>query len=95
MVIEIFRVTRGNKYEPKDTLWWNDDVQKTISEKKYYKHLHHHMSDENIQKYIEARRNAKKVVSEARGKENTISRKMTKMISIRWLSLEKERHKKL
>jgi hypothetical protein len=39
--------------------------------KKYYKRLHHNMSDENIQKYKEARRNAKKVVSEARGRAYT------------------------
>jgi hypothetical protein len=31
-----------------------------------YKHLHHNKSDENIQKYKEAKRNAKKTVSEAR-----------------------------
>jgi hypothetical protein len=30
----VFRVTRGNKFEPKDTWWWNDDVQKVINEKK-------------------------------------------------------------
>jgi len=34
MTIEVFEVTRGNKREPKDTWWWNDDVQKTINEKK-------------------------------------------------------------
>jgi hypothetical protein len=32
--IEVFEVTRENKREPKYTLWWNDDVQKAISEKK-------------------------------------------------------------
>jgi hypothetical protein len=58
-------VTRENKRESKDTWWWNDDVQKTISEKKEcYKRLYHHKSDENIQKYKEARKNAKKTVSE-------------------------------
>jgi hypothetical protein len=34
MAIEVFRVTRENKREPKDTWWWNDDVQKPIGEKK-------------------------------------------------------------
>jgi hypothetical protein len=34
VAIEMFRVTRGNKREIKDTSWWNDDVQKTINEKK-------------------------------------------------------------
>jgi hypothetical protein len=66
--IEAFGVTRGNKCEPKDTLWWKDDVQKTISEKKEcYKRLYHNRSDENIHKYKETRRNIKKSVSEARG----------------------------
>jgi hypothetical protein len=34
VAIEVFGVTRENKFEPKDTWWWNDDVQKMISEKK-------------------------------------------------------------
>jgi hypothetical protein len=34
--------------------------------KKCYKYLHHNKGDENIKKYKEARRNAKKAVSEAR-----------------------------
>jgi hypothetical protein len=67
MGIEVLRVTRGNKREHKDTWWWNDDVQNVINEKKEcYKCLHHNRSIENVQKYKETRRNAKKVVSEAR-----------------------------
>jgi hypothetical protein len=34
VTIEVFEVTRGNKRDPKDTWWWNDDVQKAINEKK-------------------------------------------------------------
>jgi hypothetical protein len=46
--------------------------KKAINEKKkYYKRLHHNRSDENIQKYKEAKRNTKKVVSEARGQAYT------------------------
>jgi hypothetical protein len=30
----VFGVNRENKREPKDTWWWNDDVQKAVSEKK-------------------------------------------------------------
>jgi hypothetical protein len=72
VAIEVFGVTRGNKREPRDTWWWNDEVQKTINEKKEcYKRLHHNKSDENIHKYKEARRNAKKTVSEARGQTYT------------------------
>jgi hypothetical protein len=48
------------------------DVQKAINEKKEcYKRLHHNRSDENIHKYKEARRNAKKAVSEARDRAYT------------------------
>jgi hypothetical protein len=67
VAIKVFGVTRENKCEPKDTWWWNDDVQKVINEKKVcYKRLYHNRSDENVYKYKEARRNAKKAVSEAR-----------------------------
>jgi hypothetical protein len=27
VVIEVFGVIRGNKREPKDTWWWNDDTK--------------------------------------------------------------------
>ena len=29
-----FAVAKGKKKEPKDTWWWNEDVQKAIKEKK-------------------------------------------------------------
>jgi hypothetical protein len=49
VTIEVFGVTRENKCEPKNTWWWNDDVQKAINEKKYcYKRLQHNRSDENL-----------------------------------------------
>jgi hypothetical protein len=65
--IEMFEVTRENKRESKDTWRWNDNVQKAINEKKEcYKRLHHNKSEENIQKYKEARKNAKKAVSRVR-----------------------------
>jgi hypothetical protein len=34
VAIEVFGVTRENKREPKNSWWWNDDVQKTINKKK-------------------------------------------------------------
>jgi hypothetical protein len=34
VAIVVFGVIRGNKRKPKDTWWWNDDIQKAISEKK-------------------------------------------------------------
>jgi hypothetical protein len=33
VAVEVFEV-RKNKYESKDTWWYNKDVQKTINEKK-------------------------------------------------------------
>jgi hypothetical protein len=72
VAIEVFEVNKENKCESKDTWWWNGDVQNAINEKKEcYKRLHHNRSDENIQKYKETRRNAKKAVSEARGQAYT------------------------
>jgi hypothetical protein len=72
VAIEVFGVTRGNKREPKDTWWWNDEVQNAINEKKEcYKRLYHNKSDKNIEKYKEDRRNAKKAVSEAKGQAYT------------------------
>jgi hypothetical protein len=84
-----------------DAPYWNPDM--TIREQRpgrhrlsgapYYKRLHHNRSDENIQKYKETRRNAKKTMSEARGQaytelyrkldtkegENDVYNKMTKL----------------
>ncbi|XP_078172001.1 uncharacterized protein LOC144566019 [Carex rostrata] len=69
VAMEVFGVTRGNKREPKDTWWWNEDMQKAIKEKKEcYKCLHHHRSEDNIQKFKATKKNAKKAVSEARGR---------------------------
>jgi hypothetical protein len=88
---------RGNKYESKDTWWWNDDIQKTIHEKKEcYKRLHHHKSDENIQKYKETKRNAKKTVSDVRGQKYTelyrkLDTKEGENDIYKWLSFEKGR----
>lgn len=66
---EVFGVTRGNRRDAKDTWWWNEDVQKAIKEKKKcYKSVHHDKSEENIEKYKAAKKNAKKAVSEARGR---------------------------
>jgi hypothetical protein len=68
MSIEVFGVIRENKCEPNDTWWWKMVHKNTIGEKKEcYKHLHHHRSDENIQKYQKVRRNTKKIMSETMG----------------------------
>ena len=32
--LKVFGVSRGGKQEGKDTWWWNDEVQRTIKEKK-------------------------------------------------------------
>ncbi|KAJ1698835.1 hypothetical protein LUZ63_007347 [Rhynchospora breviuscula] len=62
-------VTRESNREPKDTWWWNDEVQKAIKEKKEcYKCLHRDKTYDNAQKYKLAKKNAKKAVSEARGR---------------------------
>jgi len=69
MAVEVFGVTRGNRREPKETWWWNEDVQKAIKEKREcYKGLHHNRSEENVRKYTAAKKNAKRAVSGARGR---------------------------
>jgi hypothetical protein len=51
---------------------FNDCIYLSINDnKECYKRLHHNKSDENIQKYKETRRNANKVVSEARDQAYT------------------------
>lgn len=65
---EVLGVTKSKKPEAKDTWWWNEDVQKAIKEKKEcYKRWHHDRSTSNMVKYKEAKKNARRVVSGARG----------------------------
>ena len=62
-------MTKGKKKEPKDTWWWNEEVQKAIKEKKEcYKTWYQDRSTSNMEKYKEAKKNAKRAVSGARGK---------------------------
>jgi hypothetical protein len=65
---EVFGVTKGKKHEAKDTWWWNQDVQKAIKEKRCYKSWHHDRSTSNMVKYKKAKKNARRAVSEARGR---------------------------
>uniref|UniRef100_A0A0A9DFK6 Uncharacterized protein n=1 Tax=Arundo donax TaxID=35708 RepID=A0A0A9DFK6_ARUDO len=71
MALEVFGVTKGSGREPKDTWWWNEDVQKAIKEKKEcYRRLHHDKSADNMEKYKIAKKIAKRAVSVARGQAN-------------------------
>ena len=66
---EVYGITRGSKREPKDSWWWNDEVQKAIKEKKEcYKRMYHHRSEENMHRYKVTKKTAKRAVSEARGR---------------------------
>ena len=57
---EEFGVSRGRRSEDKDTWWWNDDVQKAITEKKdCFKRLYLDRSADNIEKYKMAKKAAK------------------------------------
>ena len=62
-------MTKGSGCNSKDTWWWNEDVQKAIKEKKEcYKCLYHDRCANNIEKYKVAKKNAKRAVSEAKGR---------------------------
>jgi hypothetical protein len=63
---EVFGVSRGGKWEAKDTWWWNDEVQRAIRENECFKHLHHDKSATNIEGYKIAKRVTKQVVSVAK-----------------------------
>jgi hypothetical protein len=54
---EVLGVARGKKKEPKDTWWWNKEVQKAIKE--CYKTWYQDRSTSNMEKYKEAKKNAK------------------------------------
>jgi hypothetical protein len=60
---EVFGVTKGSNSESKDTWWWAEDVQKAIKEKKEC-----YRSAVNIESYKVAKKTAKRVVSEAKGR---------------------------
>ena len=67
----MFWVTKGSRGEPKDTWWWTEDVQKAIKEKKECcRSLFHDRSMINIEKYMVAKKTAKRAVSEAKGQAN-------------------------
>ena len=69
MASEVFGVTKRGKIEPKDTWWWNEEVQKAIKEKKEcYKSLYHDRSSVNLERYKVAKKTAKRAVSEAKGR---------------------------
>jgi ferredoxin-thioredoxin reductase catalytic subunit len=63
---DVCGVTKGSEDEAKDILCWNEEVQRTIKEKKEcYKHMYHDRSMDNIEKYKVAKKTIKQVVSVA------------------------------
>jgi hypothetical protein len=69
MASKVFGVTKGSSGESKDTWWWTEDVQKAIKEnKECYRSLFHDRSAVNIEMYKVAKKTAKRVVSEAKGR---------------------------
>jgi hypothetical protein len=65
---EEFGVTKGGKSEAKETWWWNENVQKAIKEKDCFRRMHLDRSANNVERYKVAKKTAKWVVSEARGR---------------------------
>ena len=50
---KVFDVIKGSKREAKDTLWWNEEVQRAIKEKKEcFKRLHLDRSADDIESYL-------------------------------------------
>jgi hypothetical protein len=68
VALEDFGVSRASIREAKGTLWWNDEVQKAIKEKKdCFRCLYLDRSANNIEKYNIAKKATKRVVMGARG----------------------------
>jgi hypothetical protein len=62
-------VAKQGKREAKETWWWDENVQKTIKEKKEcFRHMHLHRSVDNLEQYKLAKKTAKQAVSEAMGR---------------------------
>jgi hypothetical protein len=57
VAIEVFGVTRGNKREPKDTWWWNDEVPRLTWEEAIKRYL----KEWNIPKELAFDRSAWKI----------------------------------
>jgi hypothetical protein len=63
-----FRVTKGGKYETKETWWWNEKVQNALKEKKEcFRGMHLDRSVDNIEWYKVTKMTVKRVMSEVRG----------------------------
>jgi hypothetical protein len=66
---EVFGMTKGSRGEPKNTWWWNENVQKAIKEKKEcYRSLFHDRSAVNIERYKVTKKTTKRAVCEAKGR---------------------------
>ena len=61
------------KHEGKDTWWWNEDVQKAIKEKDFYKSWHHARSTSNMAKYKKRQRRMKREPLVKQGGESMMS----------------------
>jgi hypothetical protein len=64
---EEFRVTKGGKRETKETWWRIEKVQNAIKEKKEcLSRMHLDRSVDNVERYKQTKKTAKRVMSEAR-----------------------------
>jgi hypothetical protein len=58
--LELCGATKGSGDQAKDTLWWNEKVQRAIKEnKECYEHLYHDKNVDNIEKYKVAKKTTK------------------------------------
>jgi hypothetical protein len=66
---EVCGATEGSGGEAKNTLWWNKEVQRAIKEnKECYRCLYHDMGVDNTEKYMVAKKTAKRAISVANGR---------------------------
>src|ERR1041384_8822259 len=66
---KVLGVSNGTGTRPQDTGWWNEEVQKVIKAKReWFKRLPYALDSEAFEEYKRAKKEAKKAVSEARGR---------------------------
>jgi hypothetical protein len=64
VVSEELRVTKGGKREAKEIWWWNENVKKTIKEKKEcFSRMHLDRSANNVEQYKVTKKTAKQAMS--------------------------------
>ena len=68
VVKEVLEESKGKRHGNKETWWWSIEVPEAVREKRHYKIWQGTRNMENHERYKKAKKEAKKVVSDAKCK---------------------------